>query len=209
MSSIAMVRLDWHTVRPYGRQIWLLLAVAAVCAFALDQPLFAVTTGTLFAAMAASYPFAIAEKNHLDTLYGTLPLPRRSFVAGRYLFAVTGFVLTTWAMCAVAAVIAALRGERLGGGDLALMLAVCTALFATVVATQFPLYVRLGYARAKLVAYVPFFLLLIPVVLVGQLDISWPHIAPTAAVAAAAAYAIVALGVSGLVAGRQARRRLP
>lgn len=205
--TLAMVRLDWLTVRPYGRSFAVFLVVAAVCAVALDDPTYAVSIGTVYAALMVSYPFAVAEKNDLDTLYATLPLSGRGFLAGRYLFAVAAFVASTAVMSALSLVVAAVTGRSLDGAALTLLLAACTALYATVVAVQFPLYAWLGYTRARLVAYSPFFVFLPVVVVAQRLHVSWTPPGPGPALALAVGYAAVALVASAALAARLGPRR--
>lgn len=206
-ATVSMVRLDLFTVRPFARQAGLFLVVAGVLALTMGDPTFALSIGAVFAALMVSYPFAAADRNDLETLYATLPLPRRAFLAGRYLFAVLLFAATLAVMALLALLVGALSGSPLGGGAALAMLATCVALFATVVAVQFPVFFRLGYLRARLVAIVPFVLLAPGVVLLDRLDVRWTPPSPPAALALALGYAVAVLVASAALAGRLLERR--
>lgn len=201
-TTLAMVRLDLLTVRPYGKSSLAFLVVAAACAFALTDPSFAVTIGTVYAALMVSYPFAAADRNDLDTLYATLPLSRRAFLAGRYLFAVVLYALTTVVMSALTAAVGVVSGRPMSGDALVTLLAACTAIYATVVALQFPLFCWLGYARARLVALLPFVAVAPAAILVDRWHLTWTPPPPGAALPLAIGYGAVVLAASAAVAGR-------
>jgi ABC-type transport system involved in multi-copper enzyme maturation permease subunit len=179
------------------------------CAITLSDATFLVTMGAVYVALMASYPFAVAEKNDLDTLYATLPLSRRGFVAGRYLFAGLLFVVTELVMTALAVALGAATGRSVAGDAVTTMLAVCAAAYATVVAIQFPVFCRTGYTRARLVALLPF-LALVPVgMLLDRLDLHWTLPAPPVTLLLAVGYGVLVLTASAAVSERLVARRLP
>lgn len=201
-----MTRLDLLSTRPYAKQGLMLLAVAAALGFAMGDPSAVVPMTMMYAVLVASYPFAIADKNDLDTLYATLPVPRVAMLVGRYLYALVLFVVAAGAGALIALAVAAVEGRLPTGGEAGLILAVGFALYALMVALQYPVYLVLGYMRARLVAVVPFMLLLVAVLIIAP-RIDGP-VGPPPALAAPLLVAggLVLLVASGLVAARLPRR---
>jgi hypothetical protein len=100
----------------------------------------------LFTSQVAAYPFNVADKAGLETLYGVLPLPRRSVLYGHYAWAIAVFLATAAAGTALALLLARVQAVPFGGRILA-MLTLSWGLFAVNVAIQFPLLIRFGYTR--------------------------------------------------------------
>lgn len=155
----AAVRLDVLTVRPYGRQV-LLLGLAVACISVVGGPPVAVVAaGSVFAALVAAYPFAIGDKNELDSLRSVLPAARRTFVRARYA-ATVGMYAVCLAVCTgLALATAAARGEPVDAAELGMVAALGYALFAVLAGLQLPVYYALGYPRGRVVAYVPLIVL--------------------------------------------------
>lgn len=166
MSAVArMTQLDLRTARPYRTQIVLMLVLTPLLAALWRQPSIAPVMVMVMAVFVAAYPFAIGEKNDLDTLYGVLPMRRRDLVAGRYGFAMV--------LVVVAAVIGTLIGFALGAAmdlpfgweELGYLLVVGFVIVGVVISVQFPLYFALGYTRARLITYLPIFAVMAVVIL--------------------------------------------
>lgn len=155
-ATARMARLDVRSVAPYGRaQVLVMVLVVPLFASLTGEPATAVVMAAVFATFLASYPFAIADKNDLDTLYGMLPVSRRALVAGRYVFALALYVASTLLGGVMAAVIAAIRHEPVALADAALVAAISFAIYCVVVALQHPFFWAMGYTKARAVSYVP------------------------------------------------------
>lgn len=169
MTAIAsVVRLDLLSVRPYAKQFALLLAVAAVLGITMDDATAVLPMSVVYAVLVASYPFAIADKNDLDTLYAVLPLRRSTLLVGRYLYSLVVFTAAAVIAGAAALGISVARDQVPTPADAALLLAVSFLVFGAMIAVQYPLYVRLGYMRSRLVANLPFLALLVGVLAFGR-----------------------------------------
>ena len=147
MTAIArMAVLDLRTVAPYRAQ-GLVLFGLLVLAMGVKSPLALVPALTLlFTSQVAAYPFNVADKAGLETLYGVLPLPRRSVLYGHYAWAIAVFLTTAAVGTALALLLARVQAMPFGGRILAI-LTLSWALFAVNVAIQFPLLIRFGYTR--------------------------------------------------------------
>lgn len=152
---VAAVRFDVLTVRPYAKQMLLMVAGVGWISVISTPPSAVVAAGSVFAALVAAYPFAIGDKNDLGTLQSVLPVARATFVRARYL-AVVGLCAASLAVCTVLALVAsAARDVPVAAGELGTVAAVGYALYAVLVGLQLPVYYALGYPRGRLVAYLP------------------------------------------------------
>lgn len=168
--ALAVTRLDLLCVRPYGRQMLLLLTFAAGLGFAMEDPSIVVSMSAVFTVLVASYPWVVAEANDLETLYAVLPLRRSALVLGRYLFSAALFLGATVVATGLALAVAGVRGDLPTPSDLALLGAASFAVYALLVGVQYPMYMALGYLKARLVATLPF------LVLVAGIVFALPHV---------------------------------
>lgn len=159
---VAMTRLDLLSSRPYVKQGLMLVAAAGVVALVMDDATIVLPMIAMYAILMSSYPFAIGDKNDLDTLYAVVPVRRSAQLVGRYLYALVlfGFALAAGVVLLVAATL--LKGAELpDASEAAILASVCFALFAVMVALQYPIYIVLGYMRARLAGMLPFLLLVV------------------------------------------------
>ena len=168
--ALSFVRLDFITVKPYITTKNLLILLVAVVALSFNNTGSVVLIGIImaFALMYSSYPFAIGEKNGIDQLYSTLPMSKRSVVLGRY-----GFVLAFDVMSGVAACIFSFALQTILRQTFSLYETLLTVLLLFVIYTffqaiQLPIYFKLGYAKAKFLAYMPIAVFPLVAVAVGS-----------------------------------------
>ena len=153
MTAIArMAVLNLRTVAPYRNQGLVLFGLVTLV-FAKKSPVALVPTLVLLVIpQIAAYPFLVADKAGLDTLYGVLPLPRRSVLCGHYAWAMANFLATVTAGTGLALLLAWAQAVPLSGRTLVTMLTLSWAIFAINVAIQFPLLIRFGYTRISILA---------------------------------------------------------
>lgn len=186
------------------------LAVAAVLALlawvTTPLPPMIVAVFTFAAAIVAVEPFRSDERGRLDALYAVLPVGRANVVWGRYLtmlgtqvaFAAVGVVL--------AVVAAAVKALPLNAGLTGLILAVGFTLNALILAIETPVVFRMGYARARWVAFTPILVILAIVALAGpsglnllrlasglQVEVWLPALLPVAGLVVLALSALVSV----------------
>lgn len=122
-----------------------------------------------FAALSVSYPFAVGESNGIDTLYTTLAIGRGTVVSGRYLFALT-FDIGAGILAYVSSFAAsALTKVAFEPTEALVTILALFVVFSVIQAVQLPIYFKLGYAKAKFLAYVPFVGFALLSVLLGNL----------------------------------------
>lgn len=167
----SFVKLDILTVKPF-LTVKTLLLLSVVClgiTLMLKEPFLVAGMLMMYGVIYTSYPFAVGEKNGIDTLYLTLPLHRRQVVTGRYLFA----VLLELCSAGIAAVFSAAfylyTGKAFALTEILLLVGPCFFLFTMVSAVQLPIYFRLGYAKAKFLSYLPLAIFPLAVMLISSL----------------------------------------
>jgi hypothetical protein len=157
-NTLDFVRLDFRTVKPYAtiKNLVIFLMIAGVFIFFTDSG--SATIGILMAAgsMYVSYPFAVGEQNGIDTLYATLPITRGRVVSGRYVFAICADLLAGAFAFAVLYVFSVLRAMPFDALQALAVLGASLLLFSLIQAVQLPIYFRYGYAKAKMLAYLPY-----------------------------------------------------
>ena len=162
VNAITSARLDYMTVKEYlsVKSIGIFLGVFLLFLVGMDMQEMAVGMFMMYGFLYSTYPFLITEKHNTQMLYATLPIRPKSLVQGRYLYAVSlsvasglvAFVLPT-----------ALRGfvkEPMEVRVLLVTILTCFVIFTLMFAIQIPIYFKLDYSRAKMLAYLP--ILLVP-----------------------------------------------
>ena len=149
MTTVArMTVLNLRTVWPY-RYYCLAVFGLGVLVFANKPTWFVPGLVLLFTSQVAPYPFNVADKAGLETLYAVLPLSRRSVLYGHYAWAMACFLATATVGTALALLLARVQAVPFGGHALVTMLTLSWALFAVNTAIQFPLLIRFGYTRVS------------------------------------------------------------
>jgi hypothetical protein len=153
MTAIArMAVLNLRTVAPYRNQGLVLFGLVALI-FAKKSPVGLVPALVLLVIpQIAAYPFLVADKAGLETLYAVLPLPRRSVLYGHYAWAMANFLATATAGTALALLLARAQAVPFSGRTLVTILTLSWAIFAINIAIQFPLLIRFGYTRISILA---------------------------------------------------------
>lgn len=155
--SLLFIRLDFITIKSFLTAKNILIAAVASSVMML-------TTGgseailsviMMYAALHVSYPFAIGEKSDMDSLYCTLSITRKAVVLGRYLFALT-FNLCAGVFANIIAFVLSLVMQKEINISNSLMITLgIFAVFSIIQAIQLPIYFKLGYVKAKFLAYLP------------------------------------------------------
>lgn len=152
--TFAFARFDLQSWLP-RTQTLLPLAFIAVVGFILPIPGMAIAASAFVTTLIVSAPFLGDERGRLDTLYGVLPVSRRTIVAGRALaiFAYGILALATANAVTVAAVL--VRGGDLAPEILLIANAAAFAITGLAMSIQLPVFFRIGYSRGRLVGYAP------------------------------------------------------
>jgi ABC-2 family transporter len=208
VNAVARVAvLDLRTVSPYRYQGLIVFGVC-VAVLSYNRPVVIVPALVLLlTTQVAAYPFVIADKAGLQTLYAVLPLSRRAVVCGHYAWAAVTFLATVVAGTAMAFLLAWVKSVPFGGHTLLTVLTLSWAMFVVNVAIQFPLFIRFGYSRISvLCTFLPLALVMMAVTRLHRTILTFAQLQGWIPLVWAAGAA--ALGASISVATMADRRRL-
>lgn len=152
----AFTRLDLSSWFPRSQTLLTLLLVVVVGVL-LPVPGMAIMASALVTSLMVSTPFLGDERGHLDTLYGVLPVSRRTVVIGRALSVFTYYLVAALLATAVTVVTAMVRGSSIAVEIVLIAHASAFAFVGLSMALQLPVFFRIGYSRGRLMAYAPAF----------------------------------------------------
>ena len=161
---ISFVKLDFMTIKAYlnAKQLSVLLTTVALVSFTEVNASGIIMT---FAFMGSLYPFIIGEKNNLDQLYCTLPMNKRNIVLGRYAFVLAFDVIALLVSTILSIALPIILQKPIHLQEQLLVNLILFLLVVFLQAIQLPIYFKLGYAKAKFMANLPFLLFLLAVIL--------------------------------------------
>ena len=159
--AISFVRLDFITIKPYltAKNLLLFVGVALIMLIVNNSPAGAIGLLMSCAALYASYPFAVGEKSNIDVLYTTLSIKRETVVLGRYLFAMIIDILAGFFTFIFSFAVQIVRSRSFDTIEALATVSVLFMVFSIIQAAQLPVYFKLGYTKAKFIAYIPFVVL--------------------------------------------------
>lgn len=166
---LSCVKLDIRLVKPYSKSILFLLVLGIFMGFMFKSSETLSSYFMMMIMLVISYPFAIIDKNHLDILYGTLSLSKKSIVIGRYLF-----VLLLTIVCAILSIVCSLILSSIIKEEIVisqLLLIVCSmfTVLSLVISLQYPIYFKYGYTKAKMIAMIPLFTVFAIIIMVPSI----------------------------------------
>jgi len=156
--ALKFVRLDFITVKPYltlkNLIIFLIVPIILILSSGVDVSV--ISMFMVFAALYVSYPFAVGEKCGMDALYPTLSIGRGTVVLGRYLFALVFNLCAGVFACIYLFVVFTIMQRNFDVLESLVVALVSFIIFSFIQAIQLPIYFKLGYTKAKMLAYMPF-----------------------------------------------------
>lgn len=152
--TLAFARFDLQSWLP-RIQTLLPLAFIAVVGIVLPIPGMAIAASAFVVTLIVSAPFLGDERGRLDTLYGVLPVSRRTIVVGRALAILAYGVLALAVANAVTLATVLVRGGDLAPEILLIANAAAVAIIGLAMSLQLPVFFRIGYSRGRLVGYAP------------------------------------------------------
>lgn len=152
--TLTFARFDLMSWFP-RRQTLLPLVFIVVIGIGLPVPGMAIAASAFVTSLMLSVPFLGDERDHLDMLYGVLPISRRAIVIGRALSILAYGAAATAVATVVTLSMAAIRGTAAAPELLAVAYAASFAIVGLSVGVQLPVLFRVGYSRGRLMVYVP------------------------------------------------------
>jgi hypothetical protein len=150
---INFARLDYLTTAPYltWRIILIFTAAIAFIAAGTSNTTIIISMCMMCSVVFACYPFTIG----LDTLYFTLPLTKKNVILGRYVFTISLNLAMLLVAYILSFTIMTIFSEDFDWLVNLLTGLACFGLFTFIEAIQLPIYFKMGYTKAKFLAYVP------------------------------------------------------
>lgn len=158
-----MVCLDYRTVKPYitlkNLLIYLFLTLILFGAGgASGNATAGFSVLLILVAQYISYPFAVGEKNGIDSLYATLSIPRRTVVRGRYAFALAVNVIGLLLAGIFSIGMSLAMGVPVKWDEMLITVSVLVGTYTLVQVFQIYLFFKKGYAKAKFMQFLPYML---------------------------------------------------
>ncbi|GHU58735.1 ABC transporter permease [Clostridia bacterium] len=157
----AFVNLDFLTIKPFmaGRIMVVFMCMPVILSVSSGKVETGVNIGMILAAAITGYPFAMSDKNDLDTLYTTLSLRRKDVVRGRYIFTIAlGIVMTVVALVLSVGAVSVTSFFKpdtvLFTPETPYAIAISAAIAFLLQTVQLPLFFMVEYAKAKTYAMV-------------------------------------------------------
>ena len=145
-----MIALDWRAMKIYQIRFPILPVTAFVFGW-IYSPLLVIPAGVIMCLSFSINPFAVEEKGDLNKLYLTLPVKRKTIVAGRY---VLSLIMLLCGMAMGVAIMPLVNLVSISKWYLSLewyttILALSYLLYAFLNLFMFPVLFRLGYQKGK------------------------------------------------------------
>ena len=156
--TLSFVRLDFITVKPYLtiKNLIIFIAVALIMIISSSTSTSAIGILMVYAALYVTYPFAVGEKNNIDALYITLSIKRSTVVLGRYLFALSIDLCSGLFAFIFTFGILTVMQKNFNILESLMVTLVMFLIYSILQAVQLPIFFKLGYTKAKFLAYLPF-----------------------------------------------------
>lgn len=140
---------------------------------AINRSLFTgISFAICFVAMTTGYTFSISEKNGMERLYGILPISKKYFVIGRYLY--TGILggISLLFSGIVHPIVLKKLGVTVPNIDIVLAIFLGIILFSVYTVFQLPGYYKYGSINGRVFMYIPVAGFLILLLALQKVDVS-------------------------------------
>jgi ABC-type transport system involved in multi-copper enzyme maturation permease subunit len=153
--TITFTRFDLHNAFGRGARLLGPLALVLLVSVLTPVPAIGISVAVAVGSLSAAGPFLADERDHLDTLYATLPLTRSAVVVGRYLTAIVVYLVAAAVATIATLSTGAIRGVPLDLAGLAQAQAFGFSVVALVLSVQLPVFFGFGFSRARPMMYAP------------------------------------------------------
>lgn len=158
--AIKFCRLDFLMIKSYIiKNVALLSLMGIGMSIVNKNTIMIISMIGVYGVIILSYTFVIEEKNHMDNFYGSLSIKRKSIVAGRYMFNfLSGLCLSVFS-CMSAIIINKIMRFDMSNMETMVSSAAVFASYILIISIQMPIYFKLGYSKAKMIANLPMFII--------------------------------------------------
>lgn len=148
-------KFDLYLVKPYLKSLWATIALPIAIAVIYKSVMFGISLAVCMNAMFIGYPFSISEKNGMEKLCGILPISKKHFVCGRYLFICSMGMLVLLFSCIVHPIILGVLGVPISLPEIGLAALLGIVIFSFYTIFQLPGFYKYGSLKGKAFMYIP------------------------------------------------------
>lgn len=156
MSNVVKAyKFEMALIKPYMKSIMFSLIVPIAFVFINRSLSSSISFAMCFISMTSSYTFSVAEKNDMDRLYGILPVTKKEFVFGKYMYMIVIgvlaliFSLITHTIVLRCISIEPMMTEIVFNGGMGLF------MFSLYTTFQIPGYYKYGPIKGRAFMYIP------------------------------------------------------
>lgn len=171
MVCLKITKLDFFTIKTQLLSYFSLVAIILMLSFMGSPVAVLCITGAWFIALQASNIFAIQEKNNLERLYGSVSVALKDIVLGRYIFMLLNYFISFFVVVALYIGFELYRNNAINLTDIMLGFGLSFFIFSAITGIQIPLFFKMGYTKAKIMALVPFLIIMLLVVIPSFINI--------------------------------------
>lgn len=163
--AFRIAKLDFFTMKSQAVLYAIMVLIIAMFSIMDSSIMVSFITGAWFTALMASNIFVIQEKNNLNRLYGSVSVELKDIVLGRYIFALSNYVISLVTVIAVSLIVSLFRDMFIDAANILLGFSLSLLIFSIITGIQMPLFFKLGYTKAKMWAVVPFLVVMLLVII--------------------------------------------
>lgn len=159
-AAYAMVKLDFRMIKPYFKTLFLFgMVLGPLLGVAMIDLMFVDIYMAISVVLMVGYPFAIGEKNNMDVLIASLPILRKEVIIGRYLTLMATLTASAVLILVEKFVLSQIIGAPFDFRMVLNVEIIVMSAIAMVASYQFPMFLILGYQKARIWVFLPFALL--------------------------------------------------
>lgn len=168
MSSLLnTIKLDFYIVKSVYKMAALTYLISILFGF-IAQPMAPIFLIMVFTVFFSGMLFSIYEKNHLNQLYGILPLKKSDVVIGRYSYAFFFGIIQAVLAGIVAYAISVVTNRAADNFTLTATLSLSFLYYCFAIGIAFPIYFKFGFSRVYVFTMVPIYLIFIGAVFISK-----------------------------------------
>jgi len=162
---LRITKLDFLTMKTQAISYLSLVAIVLMFGFMGSPVAVLCITDAWFIALQASNIFSIQEKNNLERLYGSVSVTLNDIVLGRYIFMFLNYLISFLTVIVLYLGLSLYLNSAINLSDIMLGFSLSFLIFSTITGVQMPLFFKMGYTKAKVMALVPFLIVMLLVVI--------------------------------------------
>ncbi len=161
-NSVNLIKLDYYILKTFSLGIlWPTVGISTLAGVISSNPQLIMGIVLMMSAFFMGSLFAVAEKNNLNKLYGSLPVRKQQIVIGRYLFTLLIGILNVTLATILTFTVSLMFSIKMSNLTFIAWLCGSFFLFCLLISIQFPIYFGYEFSRVSAIANTPGIILFI------------------------------------------------